>query len=95
MQGFLNAGVKYMISMSRKEICCKYFEEPIKRDIIATLFEEEPLTTTAVAKRAGLCWRTAKKRLLELVDENKVVLRKVEGIRLFFLSPELKKEDAK
>lgn len=79
--------------MYQKNACYEHFGEPIKRDIIATLFKEEPLTTTAVARRAGLCWRTAKKRLLELIDENKVVSRKVEGIRLFFLDPEFKKEE--
>lgn len=64
-------------------------------DIIKALREEEPLTVVAVAQKADICWRTAKKRLLELVDENKVALRKVGKMKLFFLNPELKKEDAK
>ena len=70
--------------------------QDIKANIIEKLREEEPLTITAVSVRAKLHHRTAKKRLFELVDEGKVVIREIErGTKLFFLSPELKKEDAK
>ena len=81
--------------MRNRKACYESFGEPIKKEILKTLRGEEPLTVNTVAKKTDLCWRTAKKRLLELVDENKVVLRKVGGLKLFFLSPELKKEDAK
>jgi len=66
--------------------------EDIKAEIIKKLREEEPLTITAVSVRAHLHWRTAKKRLIELVDEGKVVSREIErGTRLFFLNPELRR----
>ena len=70
--------------------------QDIKKDIIEKLREEEPLTITAVSVRAKLHHRTAKKRLFELVDEGKVVIREIErGTKLFFLSSKLKEEDAK
>lgn len=68
--------------------------EDIKADIIKKLREEEPLTVTAVAVRAKLHPRTARKRLLELVAEGKLVSREIErGTRLFFLNPEFEKEE--
>ena len=68
--------------------------EDIKATIIEKLKEEEPLTITAISVRANLHWRTAKKRLLELVAEGKLVSREIErGTRLFFLNPEFEKEE--
>lgn len=75
-----------------KKTCYEYFGKPIKDGIVETLRKEQPLTVTALAKRVNLCWRTTKKRLLELVDEDKVVSRKVEGITLFPLNPEFEEE---
>ena len=70
--------------------------EDIKANIIEKLREEEPLTLTAISVRAKIRPQTARRRLRELVDEGRVVIREIErGTRLFFLSPELKKEDAK
>ena len=75
-----------------KKTCYEYFGKPIKDDIIETLGNEQPLTVTALAKRVNLCWRTTKKRLLELITEEKVVSRKVGGITLFSLNHEFEKE---
>ncbi len=65
----------------------------IKQEIIATLRNEEPLTVSAIAVRTELTWQTAKRRLNELVADGAVVLREIEGAKLFFLNPEFKKEE--
>lgn len=71
----------------------KQLGETVKFKIIAALRNEEPLTITAVAARTGLTWVTAKRRLNELVADGAVVLREIEGAKLFFLNPKFKKEE--
>ena len=65
----------------------------IKKEIIATLRNEEPLTVSAIAARTELTWQTAKRRLTELIAEDAVVMREIEGAKLFSLNPEFDKEE--
>ena len=59
----------------------------IKGDILEALREEEPLTIRAIANRANLSWQTARKRLHELVNEDEVIIKEIEGsTKLFFLN---------
>lgn len=79
---------------NRFKACLKEFESAIKADIVKARREEEPLTTTAIAKRTNLTWtwKTAIKRFLGMLDGIEVVLRRIEGgTKLFSLSQELKK----
>jgi DNA-binding transcriptional ArsR family regulator len=80
--------------MLKIEACLKEFGEEIKADIIEALKKEQPLTITAIASRTSLSWKTAKRRLIELKEDGRIVLREIEGgTKLFFLNPEFEKEE--
>jgi len=83
-----------MSEKNRFETCLSRYEAAVKADILKALREEEPLTITAIAKRTNLTWKIAQRRLLKLVEEDCVVMRKIEGsAKLFSLNPEFKEEE--
>jgi predicted transcriptional regulator len=87
-------GINIIIGMpkNRFDACLSNYNNVVVADILAELEKESPLTITAVSVRSNLHWRTAKKRLLELVEEGKVVLKEIEGgTKLFSLNPDFKK----
>ena len=70
----------------------KKFSEATKAQIIAALHKEGPLTIRTIAARTGLSYKTAQKRLLELVAEDAVAQHRIDGkTRVFFVNPEFKK----
>lgn len=78
----------------RFETCLSHYETSVKADILKALREGEPLTITAIAARTNLTWKIAQRRLLGLVEEGCVVMRKIEGsAKLFSLNPEFDKEE--
>ena len=58
----------------------------LKATIIEMLKTEEPQTIPAVQRQTNVTYKTAKKWLLVLVGEEKVVMRQVGGTKLFFLN---------
>ena len=58
----------------------------VKAEIIEMLQAEEPLTIPVVQHQRNVTYKTAKKWLLVLVDEEKVVMRQLGGTKLFFLN---------
>ena len=62
------------------------YEEKVKAEIIEMLQAEEPQTIPAVRHQTNVTYKTAKKWLLVLVDEEKVVMRQIGGTKLFFLN---------
>ena len=64
----------------------KDYAARVKAEIIEMLQAEEPLTIPVVRHRTNVTYKTAKKWLLVLVDEEKVTMRQVEGTKLFFIN---------